>query len=73
MIKRFILLILLTYTIGPLRAQIIEMPVKTDIYPFINYNLDSFVMCNDTGMFDRLFYKMDTIILYGKGQISTTG
>jgi len=53
-----------------MNAQNIELPVETDIYPFIRYEKDRIEFCNDSTSFERLFYKLDTILIYGKGKIS---
>lgn len=47
-----------------------DYPFEIDFYNFINYSENKLVFPGDSSDFEHVFYKLDTVILNGKGKIS---
>ncbi len=68
--KNFIVILISFLFLHAINAQVVELPVRTGLYPFIHYEKDSFIFCEKQDVFSDLFYKLDSIILFGKGKLS---
>jgi lysophospholipase L1-like esterase len=69
-VKFLVFLALFMFGLVPGYTQIFEMPVETDIYPFIQYNSNQFEFYGTNAGFENVFNKLDSIIMFGMGQLS---
>ena len=46
-----------------------EYPLEIKYYEFIHYDKNKLYFPGDSGKFERFFYKIDSIILWGKGKL----
>lgn len=68
--KSFIVVLFLLSGFSIAKCQFLEMPIKTDSYPFVKYQKNHIAFCDDSSGFETVFEKMDSILMYGKGKLS---
>ena len=65
---KLFLFVLLTITAFTATAQ--DYPYDITQYPFVRYDLNKIHFSKDSSGFNRIYQKMDSLIMYGKGKLT---
>lgn len=68
--KRFLIAIGLLLTCGALEAQTLPLLKSVPNYPFTHFELNGLVYPGDSLSMERFFQKLDSVILFGEGNVS---
>ena len=68
--KRFLIAIGLLLTCGSLEAQTLPLLKSVPNYPFTHFELNGLVYPGDSLSMERFFQKLDSVILFGEGNVS---